>query len=88
MKKLATFPSSCQIKCLPGRNKTLCNGGQHYVLYRWLLISNKLCDSTLCTCGGVGGGGEEEQVHNVEYDPVNFKRPYFHLVMVMERAQV
>ncbi len=21
------------------------------------LISNKLCDSTLCTCGGVGGGG-------------------------------
>jgi len=40
----------------------LCNGGQHYVPYRWLLISNKLCDSTLCTCGGVGG---EEQVHNV-----------------------
>ncbi len=34
----------------------LCNGGQHYVPYRWLLISNKLCDSTLCTCGGVGGG--------------------------------
>jgi hypothetical protein len=34
------------------------------------LISNKLCDSTLCTCGGVGGG--EEQVHNVDYDPVNF----------------
>ncbi len=30
-------------------------------------ISNKLCDSTLCTCGGVGG---EEQVHNVDYDPV------------------
>ncbi len=46
----------------------LCNGGQHYVPYRWLLISNKLCDSTLCTCGGVGGG--EEQVHNVDYDPV------------------
>jgi hypothetical protein len=45
----------------------LCNGGQHYVPYRWMLISNKLCDSTLCTCGGVGGGGE--QVHNVEYDP-------------------
>jgi hypothetical protein len=60
----------------------LCNGGQHYVPYRWLLISNKLCDSTLCTCGGVGVG--EEQVHNVDYDPVNFKRPYFHLVMVME----
>ncbi len=34
----------------------LCNGGQHYVPYRWLLISNKLCDSTLCTCGGVVGG--------------------------------
>ncbi len=32
------------------------------------MISNKLCDSTLCTCGGVGGG--EEQVHNVDYDPV------------------
>ncbi len=30
--------------------------GQHYVPYRWLLISNKLCDSTLCTCGGEGGG--------------------------------
>jgi hypothetical protein len=28
------------------------------------------------------GGGGEEQVHNVDYDP------YFHLVMVMERAQV
>ncbi len=42
----------------------LCNGGQHYATYRWLLISNKLCDSTLCTCGGVGGG--EEQVHNVD----------------------
>jgi hypothetical protein len=27
-----------------------------------------LCDSTLCTCGGVGGG--EVQVHNVDYDPV------------------
>jgi hypothetical protein len=46
----------------------LCNGGQHYVPYRWLLISNNLCDSTLCTCGGVGKG--EKQVHNVEYDPV------------------
>jgi hypothetical protein len=45
----------------------ICNGGQHYVPYRWLLIFNKLCDSTLCTCGGVGG---EEQVHNVDYDPV------------------
>jgi hypothetical protein len=33
---------------------------------RWLLISNKFGDSTLCTCGGVGGGGE--QVHNVDYD--------------------
>ncbi len=33
----------------------LCNGGQHYVPFRWLLISNKMCDSTLCTCGGVGG---------------------------------
>jgi hypothetical protein len=43
----------------------LCNGGQHYAPYRWLLISNKLCDSTLGTCGGVGGGGEE-QVHNVD----------------------
>jgi hypothetical protein len=43
----------------------LCNGGQHYVSYRWVLISHKLCDSTVCTCGGVGGG--EEQVHNVEY---------------------
>ncbi len=30
-------------------------------------ISNKLCDSTLCTCGGVGG--VEEQMHNVDYDP-------------------
>jgi hypothetical protein len=48
-------------------NIILCNCGQH-VPYRWLLISNKLCDSTLCTCGGVGGG--EEQVHNVDYDPV------------------
>jgi hypothetical protein len=47
--------------------QTLCNGGQHYVPYRWLLISNKMCDSTLYTCGGVGG---EEQVHNVDYDPV------------------
>jgi hypothetical protein len=42
----------------------LCNGGQHYAPYRWPLISNKLCDSTLCTCGGVGGGGGEK-VHNV-----------------------
>ncbi len=48
--------------------KLLCNGGQHYVPYRCLLIYNKLCDSTSCTCGGVGGG--EEQVHNVDYDPV------------------
>ncbi len=28
-----------------------------YLTDRWLLISNKLCDSTLCTCGRVGGGG-------------------------------
>jgi hypothetical protein len=34
----------------------LCNGGQHYVPYSWLLISNKLRDSTLCTCGGVREG--------------------------------
>ena len=33
----------------------LCNGWEHYVPYRCLQISNKLCDSTLCTCGGVGG---------------------------------
>jgi hypothetical protein len=26
-------------------SRFLCNGGQHYVPYRWLLISNKLCDS-------------------------------------------
>jgi hypothetical protein len=31
------------------------------------LISNMLCDSTLCTCGGVRG--VEEQMHNVDYDP-------------------
>ncbi len=36
---------------------TLCNGWEQYVPYRCLYISNKLCDSTLCTCGGVGGGG-------------------------------
>jgi hypothetical protein len=54
----------------------LCNGGQHYVPYRWLLISNKLCDSTLCTCFGVGG--REEQVHNVELAA-------FHITI--ERAQ-
>ena len=64
---------------IPGRGKLnaldnkinkefLCNGWEHYVPYRWLVISNKLCDSTLCTCGGVGGW--EEQVHNVDYDPV------------------
>jgi hypothetical protein len=52
----------------PGSPLFLCNGGQHYVPYRWLLISNKLFDSTLCICSGVGGG--EEQVHNVDYDPV------------------
>jgi hypothetical protein len=52
---------------IPSQHIFLCNGGQHYVPYRWLLISNKLCDSTLFTCGGVGG---EEQVHNVDYDPV------------------
>ncbi len=28
-----------------------------YVTEGWLLISNKLCDSTLCTCGGVGRRG-------------------------------
>ena len=49
------------------RKLFLCNGGQHYVPYRWVLISNKLCDSTLCTCGGVWG--VEEQMHNVDYDP-------------------
>jgi hypothetical protein len=32
----------------------------------------------------VVGWGGEEQVHNVDYDPVNFNRPYFHLVIVME----
>ncbi len=46
----------------------LCNGWKHYVPYRCLQISNKLCDSTLCTCGGVGEG-REEQMHNVDYDP-------------------
>jgi hypothetical protein len=35
----------------------LCNGWEHYVPSRCLQISNKLCDSTLCTCGGVGWGG-------------------------------
>ncbi len=34
----------------------LCNGWEHYIPYRCLQISNKLCDSTLCTCGGVQGG--------------------------------
>ncbi len=43
----------------------LCNGWEHYVPYRCLQISNKLCDSTLCTCGGM-----EEQMHNVDYVPV------------------
>ncbi len=42
---------------LPHPFSILCNGGQHYAPYRWLLISNKLCDPTVCTCGGVGGGG-------------------------------
>jgi hypothetical protein len=48
-----------------GRQKRfLCNGWEHYVPYRCLWFSNKLCDSTLCTCGGV-----EEQMHNVDYVP-------------------
>ncbi len=49
----------------PFKSQVLCNGWEHYVPYRCLQISNKLCDSTLCTCGGV-----EEQMHNVDYVPV------------------
>ncbi len=45
----------------PPHKPYLCNGGQHFVPYRWLLISNKLCDLTLCTCGGLGGGGRRNR---------------------------
>ncbi len=60
--------TASQVGTLPKElsRQLLCNGWEHYVPYRCLQISNKLCDSTLCTCGGVGGG---EQMHNVNYDP-------------------
>jgi hypothetical protein len=53
----------------------LCNGWQHYVPYRWLLIYNKLCDSTLCTCGGV------IRSRNSYYSLLGFKTEHEEMVL-------
>jgi hypothetical protein len=42
----------------------LCNGGQHYVPYRWLISCVIQHYAPV-----MGWGGGEEQVHTVDYDP-------------------